>query len=197
MTDYPMDLVDTDLVARRREALLAAMANRDRVMAEIRAAEAALRDAVAARNELIERQGKEGGVTMAESLAARQAVADAETHLLLLREGEASAQRGVDAAQRALDAASGEAHRPVLEWAIDERIEAAADIDVAEAQLTRAKDRYAHAGEIAAAAMLHGAKHPNPPFLNRGPFGRFHGEHAEAERRAWGRPVKVPPVAAE
>ena len=184
MVNYPLHLVLHDHVQRCRDALLEAMVKRDRVSASARMAEAALRDAVAHRNALAERAAREGNIPLGELLAARQAVADSESHCVLLREA-------VDAAQRALDEAAGEAHMPVLEHAINERIRLAAELDQAELHLMKVKGAYQDAAEVAAQAVMHGARHPNFPTLERSPWGRFAGEHEEAERRAWGRPPKV------
>ena len=125
------------------------------------------------------------GVRAGESIAAHQAVRDAERYATFTRESLSAAEAEIVAA-KALKAASGAGHLPVLNHAIDQRIEAAADLDRTLLAVEPARAKYIDAGELAALVNLHGAQHPHQPTLANGPYARRPGEHEAAERAAWG-----------
>ncbi len=194
--DYPNNLVLHSHVEQCRQRLADATAIRDRVAGAVTDAERAVLAAMAARDVIVTKAARTGGVPPAHSIAAARAVADAETQLAFARDSQAAAERGWAEAQRAVSVAQSEAHRPVLEHGIAQRIAAAALIDEAELLLAKATVAYAKATDTIAAAMAHGLRVPDGPYLSRGPYGREPGEHEAAERAAWGRLAATPAKAA-
>ena len=81
MIPYPEELVDAGLPERCRARLNEAVAKRDRQRAAAVDAAAALKNAQAERDNLVLRSSKEGGVHAGESIAAHQAVTNAENYL--------------------------------------------------------------------------------------------------------------------
>ncbi len=195
MIPYPEDLVDHDHLERARSRYNEAVAARQRAQGAAVDAADALKSAVAARDTLVLRSSKEGNVPPRDALLAHRAVADAEAGLVFAREALDATEAQIVATQKALNAASGEAHIPVLDHAVALRVAAAGALDRALLQLDAAKAAYAEAGELAVQAGIRGARRTGAPILANGPFGRRPGEHEAAERAAWGRPPREPMAA--
>lgn len=194
--DLPADiaaLVQHDLPANARAEYEAVCNRQEASTAAVTEAERALADAQARQGRLAAAAAQGEQVNPKDVHAAARVVRDAEAHLQFAHTTLSEVAVVWRQAHDALTASFAEAYRPVMERGIELRIEAAARVDRARAELAHAEADYHLASDVIQHAMTRGLRLPH--WFGNGGIGReCRGE--AAEREMWRRPAPATTEAA-